>query len=185
MLLLNEPQAAQLVQNGKVIAYPTEAVYGLGCDPMDEQAVTDLLLLKKRRVEQGLIVIGSSLQQFKNLVRTLTNEQLRPALESWPGPFTWLFPAAPDCPAWVRGKHETVAVRITAHPVCRRLCQLIDGPLISTSANPSDGPPARSVAELENYFHDGLAGIVEGELGDLAEPTPIHDLLSGKEIRGS
>lgn len=181
--MLDELQASQLVRAGQVIAYPTEAVYGLGCDPMNEQAVTRLLDLKQRDRDKGLIVIGSSLAQFKGLVRPLSNEQLEPAIASWPGPFTWLLPAAGDCPDWVRGSHATVAVRITAHEVCRKLCRLLDGPLISTSANPFDGPPARSIDQLEDYFHEGLAGVVRGELGGLDEPTPIRDLLSGRIIR--
>ena len=185
LLLLEESQAVQLLQNGKVIAYPTEAVYGLGCDPMNEQAVLALLEFKQRSADQGLIVIGSSLGHFERLVRTLPAEQLQPAVASWPGPFTWLLPAADTCPAWIQGSHNSVAVRIPDHPVCRRLCQLLDGPLVSTSANPSDGPPARTIDQLESYFHDGLAGVVEGALGDLDQPTPIHDLLSRRVIRSS
>jgi len=183
--LLEETRAAQLVQTGEVIAYPTEAVYGLGCDPMSETAVTALLKLKKRNMEQGLIVIGSSLDQFKDLVQTLTSEQLQPALAGWPGPFTWLLPAAVNCPVWIRGQHTTIAVRISTHPVCRRLCELLHGPLVSTSANPVDGPPARTLVQLEEYFHDGLAGVVQGELGGLEQATPIRDLISGKLIRGN
>jgi len=181
--MLDELQAAQLVEAGQVIAYPTEAVYGLGCDPMDEQAVSKLLDLKQREREKGLIVIGSSFAQFEALVKPLTSEQLEPAIASWPGPFTWLLPAADECPGWVRGAHATVAVRITGHAVCRKLCQLINGPLVSTSANPWDEPPARNIDQLEEYFQDGLAGVVRGELGELNEPTPIRDLLSGKLIR--
>lgn len=183
LLMLEESQAVQLVQAGQIIAYPTEAVYGLGCDPMNERAVSALLSLKQRGREKGLIVIGSSLAQFEGLVQPLTTEQTRPARATWPGPFTWLLPAAADCPEWIRGAHQTVAVRISGHTVCRSLCELIDGPLISTSANPLDGPAARTVDQVQEYFHDGLAGVVRGELGGLDQPTPIRDLFSGKIIR--
>ena len=183
--LLEQSQAVQLVQEGQVIAYPTEAVYGLGCDPMNEQAVAALLALKQRDREKGLIIIGSSLDQFDGFVQQLTSEQLQPALETWPGPFTWLLPASQTCPDWVRGAHETIAIRISNHPVCRGLCQLLGGPLVSTSANPWDQAPARTINELEDYFHDGLAGVVRGELGGLDQPTTIRDLVTGQVIRGN
>lgn len=181
--LLEVSQAVQLVQAGKVIAYPTEAVYGLGCDPMNERAVSALLSLKQRGREGGLIVIGSSLEQFEGLVQALTTEQLEPALSSWPGPFTWLLPVATGCPEWIRGARQSVAIRISRHTVCRRLCELLDGPLVSTSANPRAEPAARTVEQVQEYFHDGLAGVVRGEPGGLDQPTPIRDLLSGKIIR--
>ncbi len=185
LILLEDSQAVRLVQAGKVVAYPTEAVYGLGCDPMNKQAVTALLELKQRSAEQGLIVIGFNLEQFKTLIQPLTAAQLQPAVSTWPGPFTWLLPAADSCPAWVRGRHDTIAVRVSNHPVCRHLCELLNSPLVSTSANPQDGPPARTVDQLEDYFHDGLAGVVQGELGGLEKPTPIRDLVSGKIIRSN
>ena len=183
--MLDKLQAVRYVTAGKVIAYPAEAVYGLGCDPMNEQAVSNLLDLKQRHRDKGLIVIGSNLDQFETWVKPLTEEQMAPAVECWPGPFTWLLPATNECPDWVRGVHDTVAVRISSHPVCRKLCELFGGPLISTSANPFDKPPARSVEQIEEYFHDGLAGVVQGALGGLEQPTPIRDLLSGDLIRSS
>jgi L-threonylcarbamoyladenylate synthase len=167
----------------EVIAYPTEAVYGLGCDPASEHAVREILSLKARPAAAGLILIADAYEHLQPYIREPSEEQLRPALASWPGPVTWLFPRAAGVPDWLAGEHETVAVRLTAHPVCRSLCADFGGAIVSTSANPSSAVPARSAEQVHAYFGDALCGTVEGELGGQAAPSEIRDLLSGRVIR--
>jgi len=181
--LLTVSQAAQCLRDGEIIAYPTEAVYGLGCDPENEKAVRRLLALKDRPVEAGLILIADAFEHFKSFIQPLSTEQKERVMSTWPGPVTWLFPRGDGVPGWLAGEHETIALRISAHPVCRALCAAFKGAIVSTSANPGRVDPARSIAQLEQYFGSSLSGIVEGELGREKRPSEIRDLVSGRVFR--
>ncbi|MCO6412884.1 MAG: Sua5/YciO/YrdC/YwlC family protein [Thiogranum sp.] len=175
--------AARWVKAGGVIAYPTEAVFGLGCDPGNRAAVTRLLAIKERRVEKGLILVASDWHQLAHWLEDIP-AALRQRLDrSWPGPVTWLIPAAKSCPAWLRGKHAKLAVRITDHALVRQLCRLLDSAIVSTSANRSGQRPARSLLEVRLQFGQQIDFILPGPLGTLAGPTEIRDLESGRVIR--
>jgi L-threonylcarbamoyladenylate synthase len=180
---MNLQNAVKILQQGGVIAYPTEAVFGLGCDPFNPSAVAKIIKLKKRSPEKGLIVIGSSWEQLQPLTAPVPNENLKKALATWPGPYTWIFPAASTAPKWVTGQHSTIAVRVTAHPIAKAICQGFGKPIISTSANLEGHPPARTVDEVKLIFGDSIDLIISGELGNQNKPTEIRDVLTGKIIR--
>ena len=183
--LLTVPQAAERLRAGAVIAYPTEAVFGLGCDPGNEEAVQQLLLMKNRPVTAGLILIADHYDRFQPFVGTTSPELRQKAMSTWPGPVTWLFPRAEGVPDWLAGEHETIALRVTAHSICRDLCAAFGGAIVSTSANPSSAEPARSVGQVYEYFGTCLGGIVAGELGGDERPSEIRDLATGAVIRKS
>lgn len=183
MNLVDIPTAVEIIRNGGVVACPTEAVYGLSCDPWNENAVRNLLRLKSRDAAQGVILAAGGLYQFTSLVRDLDRGEQQRLADSWPGAVTWLVPANEHVPEWIRGRHESVALRVTAHPVLAELCRVAGKPLVSTSANPSTQTPARDAGTVEDYF-PGLA-IVRGELGGAENPSEIRDLRSGTVIRPS
>lgn len=176
-------QAVRCLRDGEVIAYPTEAVYGLGCDPFLESAVRRILELKSRPPSAGLILIADRFESFEPFVGPLTAAALDRALATWPGPVTWLFPRGAGVPDWLAGEHATIALRVTDHPVCRALCAGYGGAIVSTSANPRGEDPARSAAEVARYFGAALCGIVAGELGAQRQPSEIRDLATGKVLR--
>ncbi|MGV3592176.1 MAG: L-threonylcarbamoyladenylate synthase [Gammaproteobacteria bacterium] len=172
------------VQNGGVIAYPTEGVWGLGCDPFDEAAVMRILELKKRPVDKGLILVAADVAQIAALLDRLTPEQRAMVLSTWPGPTTWLLPDPEQLvPAWIKGKFATVAVRVSAHPGVVRLCRAFGGPLVSTSANPADAPPATSRVRVLTWFGGRLDYVVPGRLGGQRGPSTIRDLYSAAPVR--
>lgn len=177
-------EAARCVQRGGIVAYPTESVFGLGCDPLDWFAVERILELKQRPVKKGLILIASDFEQLRPLVQALPDGQMQIAFDSWPGPHTWLLPAATALPPWILGDHDTVAVRITAHPTAAALCRACDSALVSTSANLSDRPAARSALGVRLRFGDQIDCILSGSVGRLTGPTPIRDLATGRVVRG-
>lgn len=176
-------QGAQCLVDGGVIAYPTEAVYGLGCDPENEDAVRQILRLKGRPESAGLILIADRLERFAAFIEAVSGEEKQRALAAWPGPVTWLFPRARRVPDWLAGTHPTIALRITAHPVCRALCEAFGGAIVSTSANPRGEQPALTAAQVDAWFGTELCGIVEGELGAQSRPSEIRDLATGRVIR--
>lgn len=181
--LLDTAAAVTQLRKGQIIAYPTEAVYGLGCDPRNEAAVRKLLALKGRSESAGFVLIAGDYSQLEPWVENCEQSLIKEAMQTWPGPVTWLFPRALSVPDYVAGNHATVAVRITAHQPSRELCDAFGSALISSSANRTAAEPARSSAKVEEYFADELGGILEGPLGNATRPSEIRDLVSGKVIR--
>lgn len=177
--------AVRRLEAGGVIAYPTEAVYGLGCNPFDGQAVLKLLAIKRRCINQGLILIASRFEQLAPLLLPIPAANARKAMASWPGPFTWTWPCLPEVPDWLTGEHETLAVRVTAHPVAAALCEAFGGPLVSSSANRSGHAPARSPLQVRREFGDQTDYIIHGPLSGLAQPTRIRDVMTGRLLRDS
>lgn len=179
--------AARILQRGGVIAYPTEAVWGLGCDPFNETAVLRLLALKQRAVDKGLILIAGTLEQFDGLLdwSALPCDRSEAVYASWPGPHTWIVPVRDRVPPWITGAHDGVAVRISAHPVVVALCAAFAGPLVSTSANPSGMASPRTLDALDPPLRAQLDGVVAGDVGDLTQPTSIRDARTGRVLRGN
>lgn len=184
MLPLQVEKAVLVLKSGGVIAYPTEGVWGLGCDPFDELAVHRILRLKRRPVEKGLILVAASINQIAALVEPLDSNQKALLQASWPGPNTWLLPD-PDqlVPLWIKGKFDTVALRVSDHPLVQALCKGNGGPIVSTSANPGTLPPARSRVRVLSWFRGRVDLVVPGRLGSAQGPSTIRDLRSSNVIR--
>lgn len=176
-------RAVDCLKKGGVIAYPTEGVYGLGCDPFNKDAVLHLLALKKRPLEKGLILLAADWKTLEPWVVPVAPSRMTEVLKTWPGPTTWVFPANPALPDWVRGHHTTVALRVTAHPEAAELCRAFGQPLISTSANHHGHSPNLNNLEVYEQFGENIDYIVPGRLGDLTKPTPIYDALTGHLLR--
>lgn len=174
------------VLTGGVIAYPTEAVWGLGCDPWDQAAVERLLQLKHRSWQQGLILVASRWCHIEPLLTTLKPDQRMRLQASWPGPNTWLLPDSRNwIPPWIKGRHRTVAIRLSAHPRIVSLCDATGGLLVSTSANRSGAAPARTSLQVRLAFRQQLDYILPGSLAHATGPSQICDLQTGAIIRAS
>lgn len=176
-------QAVAVLETGGVVAYPTEAVYGLGCDPLREDAVDRVLRLKGRPRQQGLIVIASEFEQLRGLLDTSNEEAVSRALATWPGPVTWVFPARGHVPAWLTGGRRSLAVRVTEHPVANALCAAFGRPVVSTSANRSGEVALRKAEEVRKAFGDGVDYVVEGPVGGRERPSEIRSALTGEVLR--
>lgn len=175
--------AARALRQGEVIAYPTEAVFGLGCDPLNHEAVAKLLDMKGRPKSAGLILIADDYSRFADFTGDIDEDRLKSAQDTWPGPVTWLFPKSAQVPGWISGDHDSVALRVTDHPTCRQLCAAFGGAIVSTSANRSGAEAAKSTEAVETTFGPLVAGIVEGELGGREQPSEIRDVRTGDVVR--
>nr|WP_233149003.1 L-threonylcarbamoyladenylate synthase type 1 TsaC [Shimwellia pseudoproteus] len=177
-------EIVSVLNNKDVIAYPTEAVFGVGCDPDSELAVMRLLALKQRPVEKGLILIAASFEQLKPYIddSMLTEAQRAAIFDCWPGPVTFVFPARPDTPRWLTGQFDSLAVRVTNHPLVIALCQAFGKPLVSTSANLTGQPPCRTTAEVYAQF-GGDFPVLDGATGGRQNPSEIRDALTGEQFR--
>lgn len=174
---------ARILHQGGVVAYPTEAVWGLGCDPFDLDCVETILELKNRPMQKGLILIAADIGQMEPFIDHLDDIQRQRLKNSWPGPVTWLVPNNGHAPYWITGDFSSVALRVTDHPVAAALCRAYGGALVSTSANPQGKAPARNRIDLRRYFGTELNAIAPGEVGARANPSEIRDLLTGQVVR--
>jgi len=147
--------AAEVIKAGGVVAYPTEAVYGLGCDPRDRDAVRRILALKRRRESAGLILIGADARQLEGWIDPSDAESR--SLAGGDAGVTWVVTAGPETPSWITGGRPTVAARVTLHPTAAALCRAADMPIVSTSANRGGRPPARdSLGVRRGVIPEGL-----------------------------
>ncbi len=183
MVLANQlSQAAAIIQQGGVIAYSTDTILGLGCDPQNRTAVERVLWLKQRGVEKGLILLMEDPAVVEQYSQPLSNQQY--AEISSPVsqlPVTWLLPAQHAAPDWITGGQDRVALRITSHPIARGLCARL-GAIVSTSANFSNYPVATDARQIRTWFGPHLDYVIIGASGTGA-PSEIRDLRSGRILR--
>jgi L-threonylcarbamoyladenylate synthase len=175
--------AARIVRRGGVIAYPTEAVFGIGCLPRERAAVMRVLAIKRRSWRKGLILIAANVEQLLPYVTLPPDPRRTEILATWPGPNTWVLEAKPGAPRWISGGRGSIAVRVTAHPLARELCLRAGDALVSTSANVSRRPPHRRVLRLRRDLGHELDFVLTGTLGGHAAPTVIRDGASGRVLR--
>ena len=201
-------QAAHWLKKGQLLAYPTESVWGIGCDPFSQQAVMQLLTIKQRPIEKGMIVVTDSPSRLTALLEGLTAVERQTVLDSWQADsinatarqaHTWVLPIPKNLPitipSWITGAHDSVAVRVIDHPLVKQLCaQMVSvsnpyGFVVSTSCNPSGQPPALSLNEAKRYFLDDhlhlnqSVGYLQGETLGYQLPSQIGDALTGEIIR--
>lgn len=174
-------QCIQVIENNGVIAYPTESVYGLGCNPMSPDAVFKILHLKHRPVEKGLILIADNLAQLEPY--TKLNEKWRKQILETAAPTTWLVNKSELTPGWISGKHSKVAIRVSQHPIVKSICYGYGGPIVSTSANPAGSSPANTQLQARHYFDNQVDMYVPGLTGEVKQATPIIDIESQRQIR--
>lgn len=172
-------RASRLLHSGGVIAYPTEGVFGLGCLPNNATAVYKILEMKGRDVSKGLILIASDARQLDDWI-DLGDADI-PNTES--NPTTWIVPATDAAPSWIRGAHETVAVRLTTHPIARALCEEAASCIVSTSANLSGHPPARNATVLRRQFGPLVDYVVPGQCGPARGASEIRDIRTNRIVR--
>ena len=176
-------QAVITLSQGGLIVYPTEAVYGLGCDPYNEQAVSRLCALKARPLSKGLILIVASWEQLIPWIEPVAT-RIQHKVTHCQETVTWIFPAAPTTPHWLTGAHGAeIAIRITQHPIAQALCQRWQGALVSTSANRSGEPAIRDGKQLRTTFTNQVDYFIEAGLGNNPQPSQIRHALSDKIIR--
>ncbi len=176
-------EAVETVRTGGILAYPTEAVFGLGCDPRNLSAVQRLLGAKQRPADKGLILLAANIHQLSDFVPPLSEEIKERILASWPGPVTWLLPVHEHISPLVRGNFQKIAVRVSAHPVCEQLCQRLGHPLISTSANITGKPAATTVQQVGEQLEQHVDLILDKPLGGRIQPSEIRDAFTNKILR--
>ena len=177
-------RAVIALRRGGVIAYPTEAVFGFGCDPHNEAALQRLFAIKRRDASQGVLLIAADLDQVLPYIDpACPTEALDRARATWPGPHTWVFPRSNHVPAWIAGNHAGIALRVTAHPVAAALCRAFGAAIVSTSANRHGSPPLRDAQAIREEFGVEVDAVVAGAVDVEAQPSSIRTATTEVWIR--
>jgi L-threonylcarbamoyladenylate synthase len=175
-------RAVRVLAAGGVLLHAAEGVWGLACDPFNRHAVKKILELKQRRASKGLILVGSSAEDFLPELAALGPAESAAVQASWPGAVTWVLPNR-RFPAWISGGRDSVAVRVSGHPQVRALCAAFAAPIVSTSANPGGRAPARNRLKARAYFHRRVDYVLPGEVREARGPSCIR-MPDGAVLRG-
>jgi len=182
---LNARSLRHFLKSGGVIAYPTESVFGLGCDPTNRQAVKRILRIKGRPQRKGLIIVADRFSQLERFVAPISASQLQTMQDSWGNPqrpCTLIVPAAKHCPKWLTGHHQSIAIRISSHPYTAKLCKDTGMALVSTSANHSGHQAAKTDQQCRKLFGRQIQ-VLSGKTAGAKKPSTIQDLMTGKILR--
>ena len=174
-------RAANIIHHNGIICYPTDSIYGLGCDPLSATAVKKILQLKGRPVEKGMIIIAGNLNQLEPYI-DITETERNKILSTLPIT-TWLVKKSKLTPSWISGKHNTIAIRISRHPLVIELCETLHHPVVSTSVNPSSARPASTSLQCRQYFSTQIDQYLIGSPGQLSKPSTIIDIKTDQVMR--
>ncbi len=170
--------ATKIVKRGGLIVYPTETVYGLGCNPLDAQAVKRVLDVKGER-NKPLPVLAASIEDVERVAFISQNgKQL--AAKFWPGPLTMVFPKKSSLPDIVTFNHDSVGLRIPDNDVALHLISLCGGLLIGSSANITGEKPPRNIQEISEKLKEMVDVVLDGGPTVQGTPSTVVDLTSDK-----
>ncbi|MDP2561099.1 Sua5/YciO/YrdC/YwlC family protein [Psychrobium sp. 1_MG-2023] len=182
---MTDQHAVEIFLNGGIIAYPTEAVFGLGCDPDNEQALQRLLALKQRPAEKGLILLASDFEQLLPYIDLsgVSAAMQQQILERWPDGITQVVQKNHEISPLLSGKFASIAVRLTSQPDVVALCRAVNRPIVSTSANLTGLPPADSWQSLDPQLVEQVDCVIKGKTLGFDKPSTIIDAITGEEFR--
>ena len=170
--------AARIVRRGGLVVYPTETVYGLGCDPFNIEAVKRVLDLKGER-NKPLPVLAASIVDAGKIAFISPNSR-KLAAKFWPGPLTIVFPKKPALPDVVTFSLDSVGLRIPNNDIAFHLIRLSGGLLIGSSANRTGEEPPRQVQEISEELKEMVDVILDGGAAAHGMPSTVADLTSEK-----
>lgn len=174
---------AQL-KSGAIIAYPTETVWGLGCLPNHQTALKQLANIKQRSINKGFILVSPQIEYCLPYIDSNFHEQaIRDIAQNKIKPTTWLAPKSRQLSSLVSGQFNTVAIRISPHPFIENICQSLQSPLISTSANMHSRPSLNTDLLVQKFLGHKLDQIIHGYNNGSGLASSIVDLESKQIIR--
>lgn len=173
--------AAHIISHGGIIAYPTETVYGLGCDIFDPEAVEQINLIKQRPRNKQFILLAGNIDQIKPLIKISDKEEN--IINSTKEPTSWVIDASPLAPKWLTDNNNTLTIRISTSHLVKKLCHILGHAIISTSANISGKKPARTSLDLHMAFHNKVHKILVSSHELSGKPSKIIQLCNNHVIR--
>lgn len=162
-------RAVEVLERGGILAYPTDTVYGLGCDPMQKKAIDRLYQVKRMPRDHQLALLVPDLSQIATYAK-VGDAQYRTMRSLVPGPYCFILPASREAPKILQTKRKTIGLRVPDHPVARALLEALGRPIISTSAS-WEGEMLFDPDEIDDRFDIDL--VLDGGPGELTPATVI------------
>lgn len=175
--------AIEILKSGGLIAYPTEGVFGIGCDPQNENALARVIAIKQRDAAKGLILVADQLAHLDTFVQPFTVDEQKRIAPTWPGPVTWVVRARTGVSSLLTGGRNTLAVRVSDHPVVQAICNGFGGAIVSTSANLSGQSECLSAAQTRTELGNKIDLVVDAAIGNHKGASSIRDAATGKLLR--
>ena len=175
-------EAVEIIARGGIIGFRTDTFYGLGADPFNAAAVRRVRELKGREESNPILLLICDLTETERFIAHQSETFRRVADRFWPGPLTVVGVARPELPSELTAGTGTIGVRLPNNETVRSLVRVCGGALTATSANVSGQPPARTAADVRNYFPKGLDLVVDGGEVSAAQASTVLD-LSGERAR--
>lgn len=169
-------QVADVLQHGGIIGYPTETVYGLGGDGLNENVIEQIYRLKGRSSQSPFPLLISRPEDVNRFTQTISPKASILMKQFWPGPLTLVFDASPSLPSLLVGRDCKVGLRVSADPICAAIFMKFGNPLISTSANLAGESPAQSASQIFEYFNNQLDLILDGGERKSGVPSTVIDV---------
>jgi L-threonylcarbamoyladenylate synthase len=174
--------AARLVQDGRLVAFPTETFYGLGAHALDEAAVARVFGAKGRPGDKPLLVLVESLAMVERVAREVPDRARRLMAKYWPGPLTLVLPAGTGLPAALTAGTGTIGVRLSSHPVARALVRAVGAPVTAPSANPHDGPAPRTADDVLGALGSDVDLVLDGGRTPGGPPSTVLDVTAAPPV---
>lgn len=167
---------AELFDRGGIIGYPTETVYGLGGDATNETAVRRIFELKGRETQKRFLCLVHSKERLYPIVERVSGKAEKLMDVFWPGPLTLIFPVSQKHPELLRGGSGKIGFRVSSEPICQKLTERYQNPIVSTSANRSGQNPSRTAGEVMASFGNALDLVLDGGMRNGLNPSTVLDM---------
>ena len=181
--ILNAQDAAEWLNQGKILIPPTEGVWGIGCDAFNQSAVEKVNILKQRDPSKNFILLAPSTQKALQYFQPLNKQQIEFVSNNWPGHTTIIYGSTDKVPNYLKALNNTIAMRVSNHKPIINLLSIFNNLMVSTSANISNLPTPKKLEDIAEIFADPDVAFYYFENGKSKKPSSIIDLNSMEYIR--
>ena len=173
-------KAAELIKQGKIVVFPTETVYGIGANALDEKAVRKLYEVKKRPLNKPISLLVSNMEMVKAIAKDITEVEYKIMGKFFPGPLTIILKKKDIVPDIVTAGQDTVGVRMPSGEIARKLVELSGVPIATPSANISGQPSGTNLSEIKENFEENVDFYIDGGNSELGISSTIVQVIDGK-----
>jgi L-threonylcarbamoyladenylate synthase len=170
-------EAADLLKQGHIIAFPTDTLYGVGVDPFNSAAIEQLYQVKERVADKGIPILLADISDLEKVAQDISNLAQSLIEQYWPGPLTLIVPRHPRLPAML-SPNEGIAVRIPDHAISRAFIRAAGGIVATSSANHSGEQPARNAAEAYRVMNGQISAVLDGGSVQHGQGSTVLDCMS-------
>ena len=175
-------EASKIINNGELVLFPTETVYGIGADGLNEQAVKNIFIAKGRKQDNPLILHISNIKMLDRIAENITELEYKLMENFWPGPFTIILERTKIVPNIVTGGLDTVGIRMPSNEIAKWLIEYANTPIAAPSANISGRPSGTNVEDIFKELSDKVNYIIDGGQCEIGVESTVVRVVDGVQI---